>query len=189
MTPGVPEAVAPGIVRVPPQEEPLSADVFIVAGREGSYVYDVGSSEAALRALRALDGPVTVVLSHFHRDHTANLAALSPDEVLVGARTRRQLGRGTLVDGERLLDGGRIRVLPCVSPHAPGCLIMVVDDTCALVGDLCYARPGEGQGEARGMLRVLRKLPVRWIIQSHGREVRLQERDELIRELRAYYGL
>ena len=80
-------------------------------------------------------------------------------------------------------------MLPCVSPHAPGCLIMVVDDAYALVGDLCYAHPGEGQGEARGMLRVLQKLPVRWIIQSHGHEVRLQERDELIRELRAYYGL
>lgn len=184
------EIVAPGIFRIPPGEAPLSSDVFIVEGEKEYYVYDVGSNDEAFAALSALDKPVTVILSHFHQDHTGNMHRFSPVRTLTGARTRKYIGCGTLVEEEvHLQDGVSVRVLPCVSPHAPGSLIMLVNDTCALLGDLCYARPGTGQGEARGMLRVLQGLPVRYFIQSHRTEGLLQEKAELLGQLKEYFGL
>lgn len=184
------EQIAPRIWRVRPVEEPLSADAFIIEGDERYYVYDVGASDAAWRVIAALDKPVTVILSHFHCDHTANLARLAPEAVLAGARTCRQLGIGTLVDMPLVLrDGVTIEVRPCVSPHAPGCLIATVDGLYTLIGDLHYARPDTGQGEAKGMLNALRKLPTRFFIPSHQAGSPVIERDALLHDIGVYYGI
>lgn len=184
------EQIAPCIYRIPPVAEPLSSDAFIIEGDARYYVFDVGASDAAYEAIAALDKPVTVILSHFHRDHTANISRLAPDEVLVGARTRKQLGLGTLVDAPLVLrDGVTLDVRPCVSPHAPGCLIATVDGEFTLIGDLHYARPGTGQGEAKGMLNVLRRLPTRCFIPSHQEGSSIVERDALLNEIRVYYGI
>ena len=184
------EQLLPHVFRILPGEEPLSSDVFVVEGENRYYVYDVGSNDEALRALEKLEKPVWVILSHFHQDHTANMARFSPEEVWCGARTKKYIGRGTTVEEERIIeDGVRIRVLPCVSPHAPGSLVMVVDDTWAFLGDLCYARPGMGRGEARGMYRVLKGMPVSYFIQSHRKEGLLQEKEALLREIREYFEL
>ena len=184
------EVIAPGIERILPQREPLSSDAFIIRGDSRYYVFDVGASDAAFEALSALDKPVTVILSHFHRDHTANLSRLSPDEVLVGARTRKQLSLGTLVDAPVTIhDGVTIMVQPCVSPHAPGCLIATVNGAYTLIGDLHYARPGTGQGEAKGMLNVLRRLETEWFVVSHEEGNPLISRENLLNEIRGYYGI
>lgn len=184
------ERIVSRILRVPPVNEPLSADSFIIEGDARYYVYDVGASEAAYEAIAALEKPVTVILSHFHRDHTANLARLKPAEVLVGARTRRQLGCGTLVDEPVVIrDGVQIVVQPCVSPHAPGCLIAMVDDFCTLIGDLHYAQPGKGQGEARGMLNVLKRLQTRYFIPSHVEGDPLIVSADMLARIRVQYGI
>lgn len=184
------QRIAPRILRVPPVAEPLSSDAFIIEGDTRYYVFDVGASDAAYAAIDALDKPVVVILSHFHRDHTANMARLSPEATFVGARTRRQLGLGTLVDTPMIIrDGIELLLQPCVSPHAPGCLIVTVDGTYTLTGDLHYARPDKGQGEARGMRNQLRLLQTEFFIVSHADGVPVIPKPELLREIDLYYGI
>ena len=161
------EKITERMVRIPPRREPLSADCFMIEGDEKYYVFDAGSSDEAFEAIRALEKPVVFILSHFHGDHTANLSRLE-GPVLGGARTCKYLGRGTRVDAPLLIrDGVTLLVQPCVSPHAPGCLIATVDGTHTLLGDLTYARPGSDQGESIGMLRVLKGLDTRFFLPSH----------------------
>ena len=184
------ERIAPRILRVPPVKEPLSSDVFIIEGDARYYVYDVGASDAACTAIAALDKPVTVILSHFHRDHTANMARLSPDEILVGARTRRQLGLGALVDAPlRIRDGVELLIQPCVSPHAPGCLIVTVDGLHTLIGDLHYAQPGKGPGETKGMRNQLKTLQTEYFIVSHSEGDPVVPKTKLLREIEVSYGI
>ena len=178
------------ILRIPAGEEPLSADVFVIQGDERWYVFDVGSNDEALAAISALEGPVTVILSHFHADHTSNMARFAPAETLAGARTCKYVPDATRVDAPLTIrDGVEITVQPCVSPHAPGCLIATVDGAYTLIGDLAYARPGTGQGEAKGMLNVLRALDTQYFIPSHVDGCPLVEKSAFLRDIRVYFGL
>lgn len=184
------ERIAPRILRVPPESEPLSSDSFIIEGNTRYYVYDVGASDAAFAAIAALNKPVTVILSHFHRDHTANINRLSPDEILVGSRTRRQLGLGTLVDAPlRLCDDVELLIQPCVSPHAPGCLIVTVDGTYTLIGDLHYGHPERGQGEMKGMWNQLKRLQTHSFIVSHTSDNPIVGKQELLCTIEVQYGI
>lgn len=179
--------IAPRIRQIPAVSEPLSSDVFIIEGDERYYVYDVGSNDEAFEALSALGKPVTVILSHFHRDHMGNMSRLTPAETLAGARTMKYITGGTLVDTPLIIrDGVEIIVQPCVSPHAPGCLIATVDDEYTFIGDLHYARPGAGQGEAKGMLNLLKSLNTRYFVVSHAPGNPLVEKAELLKEIKEY---
>ncbi len=182
--------LAPRILQIPAASDPLSADVFIIEGDARYYVFDVGANDEACAAISALDKPVTVILSHFHRDHTANMSRLAPDETLAGARAMKYITGGTLVDAPMAIrDGVEIIVRPCVSPHAPGCLIATVDGAYTFIGDLHYARPGTGQGEAKGMLNVLKTVDTRYFVPSHMDGSPLVEKDALLREIRGYYNI
>lgn len=184
------ERFHPRIRQIPAEDEPLSADVFIIEGDARYYVFDVGSSDAAYAAVSALDKPLTVILSHFHRDHTANMSRLAPADTLAGARTMKYITDGTLVDAPMTIrDGVTIEVRPCVSPHAPGSLIATVDGACTFIGDLYYAKPGAGQGEARGMYNVLRRLDTKYFVVSHEKGCPLVKKDELLRIVKDYYQL
>lgn len=52
---------------IPATEDPLSADIGII--REGGevWLFDAGADE---RAIEGLTGTYSIVLSHFHQDHT-----------------------------------------------------------------------------------------------------------------------
>lgn len=184
------KTISHSIRHIPSTPDPLSADVFIIEGDSRYYVFDVGASDGAYEAISALDKPVTVILSHFHRDHIANMSRLSPAQTLAGARTMKYIANGTLVDAPLVIrDGATIEVQPCVSPHAPGCLIATVDREYTFLGDLHYARPGSGQGEARGMFNVLRKLDTRYFLPSHAEGSPLVEKERLLRDVKEYFHL
>ena len=175
---------------IPASDQPLSADVFIIEGDTAFYVFDVGCNDAAFEAIAALHKPVTVILSHFHRDHAGNMSRLMPQQTLAGARTMKYIAQGTLVDKPLTIrDGVVIEVQPCVSPHAPGCLIATVDGEYTFIGDLHYARPGTGQGEAKGMLNVLKRLQTRWFVVSHATESPLVEKEALLQEIKLHFGI
>ena len=177
------------IRHIPAADAPLSSDVFIIEGDARYYVFDVGASDEAFEAIAALEKPVTVILSHFHRDHTANMARLCPDMVLAGARTCKYVPGAALVDAPLTIrDGVEILVQPCVSPHAPGCLIATVDGTVTLLGDAAYARPGTGQGEAMGLLRLLRAVDTDGFIPSHAGG-RMVEKDAFLQDVKRHFGL
>ena len=182
--------ICPRVRHIPAAEAPLSADAFIIEGDTRYYVYDVGCNDEAFEALSALDKPVTVILSHFHRDHIGNMARLVPEKVLAGARTCKYVDNATLVDAPLVIrDGVEIIVQPCVSPHAPGCLVATVDGEYTFIGDLHYARPGTGQGEAKGMLNVLKTLNTRYFVVSHAQGNPLVEKAALLRDIKAYFEL
>lgn len=183
MKPVTEPTLHPAIRRVPPRAEPLSSDVFLMEGDSRYYVFDAGNSDAACEAIRSLPKPVTFILSHFHRDHTGNLSRLE-GEILGGARTCKTLGRGTRVDAPLLIeDGIRLLVQPCVSPHAPGCLILTVDEQLTFLGDLPYAQPGKGSGEMTGMLRTLQGIKTEAFVLSHGETFRAISKAELLERL------
>lgn len=182
--------LAKKVCQIPAAEDPLSADVFIIEGDTRYYVFDVGCNDEAFGVLSTLDKPMTVILSHFHRDHIGNMARLAPDKVLAGARTCKYVDNATLVETPLIIrDGVEIVVQPCVSPHAPGCLIATVDGDYTFIGDLYYARPGTGQGEAKGMLNVLKTLDTRHFVISHAQGSPLVEKAALLREIKAYFEL
>ena len=184
------ESITPRIRRIPAVDEPLSADAFIIEGDKRYYVFDVGASDEAYKAIVVLDKPVTVIISHFHRDHIGNMARLTPSETLAGARTCKYIPSAALMDAPLVIrDGVEIAIQPCVSPHAPGCLIATVDGSYTLLGDLSYARPGVGQGEAKGMYNMLKALQTRYFIPSHVKENPLVERDVFLRDVKAYFQL
>ena len=182
--------LAKKVCQIPAAKDPLSADVFIIEGDTRYYVFDVGCNDEAFEVLSTLDKPMTVILSHFHRDHIGNMARLAPDKVLAGARTCKYVDNATLVETPLIIrDGVEIVVQPCVSPHAPGCLIATVDGEYTFFGDLYYARPGTGQGEAKGMLNVLKTLNTRYFVVSHAQGNPLVEKAALLREIKAYFEL
>lgn len=182
--------LTPKIRQIPAVADPLSADVFIIEGDTRYYVFDVGCNDEAFQAISALNKPVTVILSHFHRDHTGNMSRLSPADTLAGARTMKYISGGTLVDAPvTIRDGVEIIVQPCVSPHAPGCLIATVDGEYTFIGDLHYAHPGTGQGEAKGMLNVLKTLGTRYFVPSHLEGNPLVEREVLLRDVKEYFEI
>lgn len=182
--------IAPRICQIPASDEPLSAEVFIIEGDERYYVFDVGSNDEAYAALSALDKPMTVILSHFHRDHTGNMCRLSPAQTLAGTRTCKYVDNATLVDAPLTIrDGVEIIMRPCVSPHAPGCLIATVDSMYTFLGDLHYARPGTGQGEAKGMLNVLKMVQTQYFVPSHREETPLVEKTVLLKEIKEYFQI
>ena len=55
-------------------DDPLSADIGIVQAESGVWLYDVGSGE---KNIEGLNGSYSIVLSHFHQDHTGNLGSPS----------------------------------------------------------------------------------------------------------------
>ena len=182
--------LSPKIQQIPAASDPLSADVFIIEGDSHFYVFDVGCNDEAFEAISALSKPVTVILSHFHRDHTGNMNRLNPLQTLAGARTMKYISHGTLVEAPIIIrDGVEIVVRPCVSPHVPGCLIATVDGEYTFIGDLHYARPGTGQGEAKGMLNVLKTLNTRYFVVSHAQENPLVEKSALLQSIKEYFDL
>lgn len=177
-----------GIRYLPASDDPLSADVFFIEGEKRCYIYDVGSCGAAVQALRAEQKPLVITLSHFHQDHTANIAAVRFEELYVGSFTAKKLGMGTVVrDAACIDDGVHLEIRHCPSPHANGSLILTVDNTYTLVGDLYYTRPGQvDRGLAMHMLSTLRKLDTKYIITSHEEE-KVHQKDELLRQLSAFF--
>ncbi len=173
------------ITYLPASENPLSADVFLIRGDTHTYVYDVGSNDEAAHLLRSLPEPPIVILSHFHRDHTGNITRIPAERCYVGARTRKQLGFGVLVEEPLTIeDGVTLDIRPCVSPHVPGALIVTVNGTHTLIGDLHYSRPGEGLGEGKGMLRALTALNTEFFVPSHVQGTPVIPREQFLQELR-----
>ena len=60
---------------ISPTENPLSANVVMIQGKEALWLYDVGNHPDIPQVIEQFrDGRnVNVILSHFHEDHTGSL--------------------------------------------------------------------------------------------------------------------
>ena len=85
---------------IPATENPLSADVGIIEGDNAVWFFDVGSEERVAEFIKNYDTGVNAqsepkkkyaVISHFHTDHTANLAKIRFDKIFLGKYTLKYL--------------------------------------------------------------------------------------------------
>ena len=70
-------------------DNPLSADVILVDGREYLYVFDVGNNEQVAEYINAIPKKKRVILSHFHTDHMGNIGRIQWESVFFGANTEK----------------------------------------------------------------------------------------------------
>jgi len=72
-------------------EEPLSADVVLIEGKEYLYVFDVGNDSEVAEYLNAIPQKKRIILSHFHPDHMGNIGRMKFDTVFFGTNTEKYL--------------------------------------------------------------------------------------------------
>ncbi len=183
------KAITERLSYLPAAEEPLSAEVYVLEGEKYCYIYDVGNSEEALRYLEGIPKEKVVILSHWHRDHTGNIERLGCRSLYVGKKTYEAVGRGEIVEGPLVLhDGVTVEILPCVSPHTEGSLIVNIDREYALIADLYFTRPPFDREKARQMVEALRQIDTAYFVISHLKEDKIVPKERLIGELSAYFG-
>lgn len=169
---------------IPGTSDPLSADVFVVTGEKRTYIFDVGSSEDSFQALNELPGEKTIILSHFHKDHTGNLDRLTYRDCYVGDLTFEKIGCGTVVtDKLTIYDGVEVEIQPCPSPHTPGSLILTINREYTLLADLYFTKPDYDRELAKAMLDVLQGLDTKYFVVSHQEGKPVFAKEYLIEEL------
>lgn len=167
-------------------DDPLSADIGIIRNAASTWLFDVSNDK---RAIRELTGNYTVVLSHFHKDHTGNLGKLNVKDVFVSSETKRHVQTGTIIDKDRYID--HLHLFPLPSSHCKGCLGLEVDETYAFVGDALYCRSKDGYyifnvQLLKDEIAVLKQLKAPYLLVSHFKGM-IRRRDEVIAELEELY--
>lgn len=70
-------------------QNPLSADVILVDGKDYLYVFDVGNNEQVAEYINEIPKKKRVILSHFHTDHMGNIGRVEFERVYFGAATEK----------------------------------------------------------------------------------------------------
>ena len=169
-------------------DDPLSADIGIVQAESGVWLYDVGCGE---KNIEGLNGSYSIVLSHFHQDHTGNLDRLRADALYVSRETFNHVGRGTVVESGLRMGG--LMVFPIPSSHARGCLGLEVDEEYAFVGDALYSKVRDGFYVYNAQLlkveiEVLKALKAPRLLVSHFKGL-ARDRKEVLEELAEIYAM
>ncbi len=184
--------LADGISYLPFSTTPLSADVFRIQGKTATWLFDVGADPEALAKLCAIQGNATIVLSHFHPDHTSNLSKLQYDSLYLGGYTGEKFGSGTVVRQPiDIEDGRRFRLFPIPSSHAKGCIGLEVDETYAFLGDAVYSSAKNGLIFYNATLlqvtiQCLKSLKAPFFVLSHAEPV-IQRREDVLTMLENIY--
>lgn len=165
-----------------PSQVPLSAAVYLIQGEQNTYVFDVGRSEDSAAVLASIPNKV-LILSHYHGDHSDNLSKLEYRQLYVAENCARMLGVGHSVSDQlKLYDGVELWIRSCPSVHVEGCLILLVNKEYCLLGDVYLHRATFDSEKAWQMLAVLKRMPCRYFLLSHGENL-LVPKEELIAEL------
>lgn len=175
---------------LPASEEPLSADVYFIKGKEYNYIVDVGNNEEAFKAVSEC-GNRRVIITHFHEDHMGNLPKLdiADDDLFVGSYTAKVCKRGTVVrEKVSFSDGPLVEIIPMPSSHAKGCLCVLLDHDILLMGDSFYGHIDRGYNVSLlyDQMKAIRELEFTTAIMSH--DTRTHSKKKLIRLLEMYYS-
>lgn len=173
---------------IPCSDNPLSADIGVIREGKDIWLYDVGSN---MDHICELTGNYSIVLSHFHQDHTGNLQQLNIKQLYVSKETRRHVGMGTIVKEDIRI--GQLHLFPLPSSHCKGCLGLEVDETYAFVGDALYCKARNGcyvynAQLVREEIAVLKKVKAPYLLVSHVQGF-VRRREEVIAELEEVYRL
>lgn len=169
--------------------DPLSADVYCIEGNKYCYIYDVGNNDRSLQYVNQISKEKVVVLSHYHKDHTGNIADIHYRDLYVGKKTYEAIGKGVIVeDNLTINDGVSIDVIHCTSPHTDGSLIITVDNEYTLIADLYFTRPPFDKEKAMRMIESLRNVDTKYFVVSHQEDEKVIPKDKLIAELTDYFN-
>ncbi len=197
---------------IPACKEPLSADVAIIRGDSRMYLYDVGSTVQCLNYLYSLPDDKTIIISHFHADHTWWLEEhrsgdidMSPDDhistcyerpayshLYVSKYTSRHTGGEIVTEPLVIEDGVKLTILPIPSPHCKGSLALLVNDEIAFLGDATYGAERDGAifynpQLLQAQIEFLENLPAAQVFLSHEKRP-LKNREVLIRLQKSIYS-
>lgn len=180
---------------IPSSEQPLSADVGIIKGKNNIWLYDVGNGDDTLSLISdaVKERPVKVVISHFHPDHMGNLPLVKPAEIYLGANTRKYTGAGNIVDKDIYFDDGvKIHLFPLPSSHAKGSVGMEVNGEYAWLGDGLYTTTKNGMkcynaGVLLEEIKVLKSLDAKYFLLSHQKRI-IREKEHVIEWLEKIYA-
>lgn len=201
---------------VPATLKPLSSDIGIVNGDSRLYLFDVGSSLPDLKLLQKLPGTKSIIISHFHGDHTWWLSdhkhgehgVASDDNIstdytrpdyssLYVSKTSAQYTkphdeRTVIVTGPVTIeDGVRLDIVPLPCTHSKGSLCLMVDNTYAFLGDSTYANKVNGVTFYNAQLlkseiEILESLPADNFFLSHDAKF-IRPKKVILRQLKAIY--
>ena len=179
-----------------PSENPLSANVIIVEGKENIWLYDVGNNDKIpdiIRNMNTEEKNINVVLSHFHPDHTGNINKIQCGNIYLGKNTFKYIKSGIVVDDElNITDGDiKIKILPVWSSHAKGSVLMEVNEKYCFLGDCVYpASKGNESVYNAGVLleeiKTLKKIKAPLFLVSH-REPFVEKKEDVIGRLEKIY--
>lgn len=174
---------------LPATNDPLSADVYCIDGNKHCYIYDVGNNDRSLQYVNQLSKAKVVILSHYHKDHTGNIAGIHYRDLYVGKKTYEVIGKGAIVeDAFTINDGVKIDVIHCASPHTDGSLIITVDNEYTLIGDLYFTRPPFDKDKALKMIESLKDIDTKYFVVSHQEDEKVIPKEKLIGELTTYFN-
>lgn len=152
------------------------------------WLFDVGNGKEALTSILGLPGEKSIVLSHFHPDHTANIERLSPFNLFVSKYTEKHVHKGTIVEKDMYVDDGvNFHVLPFPSAHSKGSLALEVAAEYLFVGDALYPTSKNGipcynVGILIEQISLLKKLPSQYVLRSHTTPF-VETKEKVIEEL------
>lgn len=182
-------SIAEKIKYLPATNNPLSADVYFIEGDKYCYLYDVGNDNNSLHSINQIDKEKTIILSHFHKDHTGNIGHIDCRNLYVGKKTYETIGKGTIVETAFTInDGVKIEVIPCPSPHTEGSLIINLNNEYALIADLFFTRPPFDREKAMEMIRTLKDMDTKYFVVSHQEDEKVIPKEKLIAELCEYFN-
>ncbi len=171
---------------------PLSSDIGVIEGDAYTWIFDVGSSEAAMMCIQELPGNKNIILSHFHRDHSGNLKELEYEKLYVGAHTKRYTQVGEVVSGHlHIADGVGVHLFEIPCSHAKGCIGVEVDGTYAFLGDAMYCtmkknRVAYNTNLLREEIGVLESLQAEYFFISHDKRF-MRRKEVVLRQLKNIY--
>ncbi len=170
-------------------ENPLSAHVFLIKGKEYTYIFDVGANKQSRELISKINNR-RIIISHFHPDHMENLKIFydDKDNLYIGDYTFKILGYGNVIkEILEINDGINLKIVPIPNSHAKGSLCLIINNEYLLIGDsLDGNRYGLNVSLLSDEIRLLKKLDFKYILTSHENKIYLK--DMVIKELEYYFS-
>lgn len=180
------------MTHIAPSEAPLSADVIHIKTDKRSYIFDTGASDAAAEYINAVEGEKYLIISHFHPDHSSNLARIKADAIFSSKEVCRKIGMGEIVADKVVFeDAPLIYAANMPSSHSKGSTVLVCGEY-ALLGDGAYAANKGGRRvynayKLQKLIEFLEGLDARWFGMSHYKGY-FYEKKTVLAMLRAVYA-
>lgn len=118
---------------IEPTQNPLSANVVMIEGKNNLWLYDVGNNPCVpqiISAFNTSNKKINVILSHFHADHIGNLDKISYSNVYQGRLTYKYTKTGEILENDLYFRDGNmnLHIFPLPSSHAKGSLALEINE-------------------------------------------------------------